>query len=105
MNRFSTNLTATIGTDAAGSSCIKFGEFAMGFFHLPSGSSVTSVTWYSCATEDGTYQAAYDEYGNAVTQTVSDDKAYAIPNSLAGAVFLKAVGDAEETGATWVLKA
>jgi hypothetical protein len=106
MNRLSANGVFDIGATLGASDVIKFGEFTMGEYHIPStASSLTTITWYSCATEDGTYLAAYDGDGVAVTQTVSASKAYPIPAALAGACFIKAVGNVAQASTAFVLKA
>ena len=104
INRFSSALSLTIGTTTAATDALLFGEFTMGMIHVPAGASVATLTWYTCATEKGTYLAAYDEHGLAVTQTVAAERAYPIPLSLAGAAFLKPVGDVAQE-ASVVLKA
>jgi len=86
--------SVTVATAAASSDEIKFGWAAFGQVYIPAGSSITSLTWYSAPTYGGTYTAAYDEDGVAVTQTVAAGKCYAVPSALAGCTGLKAVGDA-----------
>lgn len=85
-----TNSAATTGE-------IPFAEAAGGVYRIPAGSSITSLTWYASEAIGGTFAAAYDEDGVAVTQTVSHTKTYAIPSALFGAASLKAVGDASGT--------
>lgn len=89
--------TVTVDSTLADAEEICYTDQAGGRFHVPTGSSITSITWYDATTSGGTFRASYDEYGSAVTQTVSAAKSYAIPAALAGAAFLKAVGDADGT--------
>jgi hypothetical protein len=85
-----------IGAAIADSDAIGFGAFIAGHFDVPSGSSITSLTWYTCHEVDGTYIAAQDSLG-ALVQTVAASKSYRLPTDLIGARFLKAVGDAAGT--------
>jgi hypothetical protein len=68
-----------------------------GMVFVPTGSTITSITWYATYTEGGTFLAAYDQDGAAVVQTVAAAKAYQLPTALAGAYSLKAVTDADGT--------
>ena len=95
LDRLSNTITSiTAGVTAAASTEIMFGSYAGGIVFLPAGVGVTTITWYVAEKPGGTYLAAYDEDGTAVTQTVSHTKAYAIPSSLYGARALKAVASA-----------
>jgi hypothetical protein len=98
MNRNTAYLpSVVVNTAAATSGEILFTEFGGGFFYVPTGSSITSITWYTAPASGGTYLAANDEDGVAIVQTVAAAKAYAIPSGLFGACVLKAVGDAAGT--------
>ena len=67
-----------------------------GLVVIPTGSGLTSFTWYASA--DGvTFVAAYDETGVAITQTVAAARAYEIPASLFGARYLRIVGNTAGT--------
>lgn len=76
---------------------IPFGQFSGGIFFVRSGSAAVTITWYVAFEEDGTYYPAnaYDGTTTAVAavQTVEAGKAYELPSCLAGAKFLKAVGN------------
>lgn len=98
MNRNTAYLpTVTVDTTSAASGEILFSEFGGGFIYVPTGSSITSLTWYTAPVRGGTYLAANDQDGLAIVQTVAEAKAYAIPSELFGACVLKAVGDAAGT--------
>jgi len=85
-----------VDTDIAASDRIPYGSFEAGEIHVPSGSSLTSLTWHS--SHDGTtYVAAQDAAGSPVAQTVAAGKAYPMPAALAGCKWLKAVGNADGT--------
>lgn len=73
---------------------IPFGPYSSGIVYIPSGSSLTSLTWYVAEKAGGTYLAAHDEDGTPVTQTVAASEAHAIPSALFPARGLKALGDA-----------
>lgn len=86
----SVQLTNAIGTTEE----IGYELYGGGTVHVPNGSSVTSLTWWSASERGGTYEAAYDKDGNAVTQTVAADQAHPIPIALFGAAAIKAVANA-----------
>jgi hypothetical protein len=87
--RFDVTLTASLATTPD----IGYADFAGGMVHVPTGSSITSLTWYT--SHDGTtYIAAQDSTGVAVTQTVAAAKSYPIPDALFGAGKLKCVANA-----------
>jgi hypothetical protein len=86
-----------VATAVANSKEIIFTDQAGGFYTVPTGSSITSMTWHTAAKPGGTYVAAYDEAGIAVVQTVEGGRSYELPGALAGAGALKAVGDAAGT--------
>lgn len=88
-----------VTTSVATCTEIPFGSYGGGIVFIPTtaGASVTSLTWYVAEKMGGTYLAAYDEDGVAVTQTVAHTKAYAIPSALFGARALKAVANAAGT--------
>ena len=82
-------LNTATGTTAE----IQYKKAAGGMIHIPTGSSITSLTWHT--SHDGTtYVAAQDSEGAAVTQTVAAAKSYPIPDALYGAPYLKAVSNA-----------
>ena len=92
--RLSVALTTSLGTTPA----IDYNQCVSGMIHLPSTSAVL-LTWYSSATQTGTFVAAYDSAATpaAVTQVVSGSKAYPIPLAIAGAHWLKCVADVAVT--------
>jgi len=90
MSAFSTFVHVSVTAALATTGIIPYGDFVFGFFTVES-ASATTLTWYASA--DGTnYQAAQDDDG-AIVQTIAASKAYKIPDELAGARYLKAVGD------------
>lgn len=85
-------------TDSAATTAeIPYSEASGGMFRIPAGSSITSLTWYSSESIGGTFAAAYDEDGVAVTQTVVHTRSYAIPAALFGSGSIKAVVNAAGT--------
>jgi len=84
----------TVATAVATSQVIRYGPWAGGMVYIPAGSSMTTLTWHACETEDGTYLAAEDAASSAVTQTVAASQAHPIPVALAGARFIKATANA-----------
>lgn len=87
-NSFSLN--TAVGTTQE----IPYLYYAGGMIFVPTGSSITSLTWHVAPEAGGTYLPAQDSDGAAVTQTVAAAKAYPIPEALFGAPYIKAVVDA-----------
>jgi len=56
---------------------------------IPTG--VTSITFWACDTEGGTYRAVYDHEGNAATIATTADRWYSFPPSCFAAGFVKIV--------------
>lgn len=93
ITRFAWDQTAAI-TDAIGTTAeIDYSEAICGGIGVPTGSSITSLTWYGARTAGGTYYPAYDKNGVAIVQTVAAARGYQFHEDLAGWRFLKAVGD------------
>lgn len=86
-----------VGTTAAASGEIIYSDWAGGRFHVPTGSSITTITWYDAIVPGGDYLPSNDATPEALTQTVAAGQSYEIPPSLAGAASLKLVGDAAGT--------
>jgi len=63
---------------------IEISKYAWGVVAIPTGSTITTLTYF-VASPAGTYYAAQDTAGAAVTQTVAADKRYPIPSVLFGA--------------------
>ena len=96
-------VTATVATDKATSTEIDMRRYAMGRFHVPAGSALTTITWYSSPTAGGTYLPAYDELGVSLAQTVAAGRSYTLPSEMAAGAFIKPEGNAAGT-ITIVLK-
>lgn len=88
--------SVTVDTAVGNSSVINYGDFEKGMVSIPTGSTITTLTWYASSSEGGTYLPAYSSAAvpAAVTQTVSAGQTYPIPSDLNGARFLKIVGNA-----------
>lgn len=85
-------ITASSSTAAQ----LVFSSYAGGMVHVPSGSSITSLTWYG--SDDGTtYYAIQDGAGTAVVTTVAAGQAAPIPTACFAAAYLKAVGNTTGT--------
>jgi len=97
MSYYTSSHEVTVDTVLADSEEIIYSDRAGGRFHVPTGSSITSITWYDAPESGGTFLPSYDEFGAAITQTVAAGQSYEIPVALAGARVLKAVGDADGT--------
>lgn len=88
--------SVTVATAVADSVAINYGDFEKGMVSVPTGSSLTTLTWHASGSEAGTYLPAFSSEAVpvAVTQTVSGGKVYPIPIDLLGARFLKITGNA-----------
>ena len=87
-----TVLDVAVTDSATTTGVIQYENFNLGMMCIESTASPTTLTWY--ASHDGTtYQPAYSSSG-ALEQTVDKDRAYPIPEELAGARWIKAVGNA-----------
>ena len=92
--RYSVSIeSVVVNTDVNASDPIDYGDFATGMVLVPDGSAMMSLTWYVSTAIDGSYIPANDATGSAVTQTVAAGEANPIPVALAGARFLKILGD------------
>lgn len=89
--------SVTVGLTAAASKEVSLEQFAGGVVYVPTGETVVTLTYYTAPVAGGTYLALYDEDGVAVTQTVSDAKAYALPAAVWGCGFIKIAGNAAAT--------
>lgn len=87
---FTVSLTTAIGTTEA----ILIGNHSIGTVGIPTGSSVTTLTYW--VSQDGvTYIPLYTvDNAAAVTQTVAATRAYPIRSEAFGARFLKIVSNA-----------
>jgi len=92
--RFS--ITVAMTTSATTTEVITYDQYAGGGVLIPTGSTITTLTWHASA--DGTtFAAASDEGGTAIVQTVSAAKAYELPSALYGWRYIKAVTNAAGT--------
>ena len=93
--RYSVSIpSVAVGTSDAASAAIDFESFETGRVHVPSGSSLTTLTWYASLEKNGTYTIARDSSNANVTSTVAAGHSYQFPSALVGARFLKIVGNA-----------
>lgn len=85
-----------VDTVLADASIIQYGHAAGGEVRIPaSEASLTTLTWWSCDTANGTYLPCYDSANAAVVSTVAHTQANQMPDALYGRKFLKAVGDVD----------
>ena len=105
MSRSCENFSFTLDSVLADTPEIEIGWAASGEIFIPTGSSITTLTYYASPISGGTYVAAYDSAASpvAVTQTVSAAKAYPIPASVFGAGQIKIVAN-EDGAITMCLK-
>lgn len=94
--RSCTQQDVAITTSAATTGEISIGDFVQGEIFIPTGSSITTLTYYVAPNSSGTYIAAQDGSG-AITQTVAAAKAYQMPSALFGAAMIRIVGNAAGT--------
>ncbi len=86
-------LTNSLATTAE----IDLTEVASGCVLVPSGSPLTSLTYYGAIQPGGTYVAIQDGNGHAATQTVAPDNGYPIPDFCSSYGALKLVANAAGT--------
>ncbi len=107
MERQTSAVVPSVAVDdtLANSVGIDYRSYSTGHFTVPSGSSLTTITWHA-AHEDvsGSYIAAYTEANVAVTQTVAASRRYPIPAALAGAHWIRGTGNADGAITNVVLK-
>lgn len=92
--RDSVNLDAALTTSAATTPEISIAIFGSGQIHIPTGSTITTLTYHTAPNSGGTYLPAQDASGSAVTQTVAATKSYPIPAVLFGAAQIRIVANA-----------
>jgi hypothetical protein len=85
-------------TDAdATTGVIQYSESSGGMIRVPTGSPITTLTWWATEEIGGTFAPAYDQDNVAVTQTVAQTRIHEIPAALFGAAAIKAVVNAAGT--------
>jgi ABC-type microcin C transport system permease subunit YejB len=89
------NYTVALQTDAT-SPEIELTRFTSGEIAIPTGSSITTLTYF-VAMPSGTYFAAQDATPAAITQTVAATKAYPIPAALFGSALIQIRANAAGT--------
>lgn len=85
----------TLDSVLADTPVITYKNYAGGAVIIPSGSSITSLTYYGAGDYSGTFTAIYDSAGVAVTQTVAGGRAYPIPDACFPYPYLKIVSNAD----------
>lgn len=80
---------------------LRMENMAGGIINIPTGSSITSLTWYAAVIQSDTpgspnsaaqvFLPAHNSAGTATTQTVAGGNSYQIPVELFGAASLKCV--------------
>jgi hypothetical protein len=96
MKHFTAPFKVSMTNSSSTSGVIDYRGFDKGEIYIPSGGSSTSITWYTCATKDGTFLVAKDVGTNGAV-TVAVGYAYQIPTALAGAAYIMGVLNASET--------
>lgn len=93
IERASTKLTASLTTEIGTTEEIMIGNHATGTVGIPTGSPITTLTYW--VSHDGvTYIPLYAvDNAAAVTQTVAQTRAYPIRSEAFGARFLKLVAN------------
>jgi hypothetical protein len=86
----------TVSDAHATSDAIVFKGFTKGVVLVPSGSSITAITYWISSSEDGTYTQLYNA-GSAISTTVAASRVFALASAIEGAAYLKLQGDAAGT--------
>jgi hypothetical protein len=104
LNRVATLVSTTVPVDTATSARVCIDGFAIGMVYLPSTFDGTTVTFTVCDTEDGTYLAYEAADGTAVTITTNASSAFALPEGLFGAAYMKFVCGSNQTTTSTVIR-
>ena len=96
IQRFCVTTEFTAPSSAAGNG-FNFGSSSAGQVRVPSGSSITSLTWYCGDTVGGPWYAVQDGSGNAVTSTIAAGNSCLIPAACFACHWLLPVGNAAGT--------
>ena len=88
-------LSLTLDSTLVDTPEIDMRDFAGGSIQLPTGSSITTLTYYGCHTKGGTHVALLDADGVAVTQTVAAVRIVDLPAAIFGLPFLKILTNAD----------
>lgn len=83
----------SLTTSATTTPEIPFEDCAGGAVFVPTGSTITLLTYHAAPKTGGTYLPLYDKDGNAVTQTVAAARAYPLPVACYGAGALRIVAN------------
>lgn len=75
---------AACTNDASTTAWIDKRGFSHGSFYVPTGSSITTITWYGAHAIGATPRAAKDQDRVAITQTTAADEMCELPSALAG---------------------
>ena len=87
------HITTSLSTTAR----IEFGSFSTGLILVPAGSGIGTLTFYACATVDGTYLPVYTYDGTAAVITVTAGRAYEFPPGVYATRYMKILADAADT--------
>jgi hypothetical protein len=95
--RYSTSIQSVVVNNQTIQACqaIEYGDFASGVVHVPTNSSIASLTWFVSTKINDEYVEARNSDGTGLVQVVTGGQAYPIPIALNGARFLKIFGDEE----------
>lgn len=93
--RFDAPVTATIAESGTKTGAIDNRASALCGVILPATFTGTTLTFEVCATEDGTFRALHDDDG-AISRTVAQGLAYALPDELATFPWFKIVSGSTE---------
>jgi hypothetical protein len=104
LNRVATVTSATVAVDATTSARVVLDGFAIGMVYLPSTFDGTTITFTVCDTEDGTYLPYEGTDGNAVSITTNASSAFALPEGLFGAPYMKFVCGSNQTTTATIIR-
>jgi len=96
---FTVKQTVSVTAGASSSEAFEYRGFNQGEVYIPAGSTLSSaLTWWAAEDPDGTFYAAQDGAGSAITSTPAASKSIPIPSELRGAGALKIVATPVESG-------
>lgn len=99
LRKYERKASVVVDSTLADAEEIDFREFAGGSIEVPSGSSITTLTFYGSTSygTGATHLALYDTSNAAVTMTVAAQRIYPIPSTCYGLAAIKLVGNADGT--------
>jgi hypothetical protein len=97
LQRYSVTFSKTLDSTLADTPALEIGSMLYGMITIPTGSTISALTWFVSDAVDGTYVQVYkvDDSAACTPSTVAAARAYPFPTEVYGAKFLKIVPNAD----------